>query len=193
MNSFSSCTTALYVVCTNIGLHNDVQHQCTSGGGKSEECLSSPRCSGLQRRVCNWHWHGLGPPARQRAATLPCRFRLSMRQAWSFADPRPFRGQLQTNAHTSIVEAIYSPKVMLFSAKLSGLDRKPRVHVTRPCGTALLSEGNAKKDRRFHWGAIKSRRTRCYRRTESAHRFSLCWQINGAETSRNPSSRYGRL
>lgn len=89
-------------------------------------------------------------------------------QASSFADPGPFRGQLQTNAHTSIVKAIYSPKVMLFSAKLSGLDRKPRVHVTRPCGTALLSEGNAKKDRRFHWGAIKSRRTRCYRRTESA-------------------------
>lgn len=114
-------------------------------------------------------------------------------QASSFADPGPFRGQLQTNAHTSIVKAIYSPKVMLFSAKLSGLDRKPRVHVTRPCGTALLSEGNAKKDRRFHWGAIKSGRTRCYRRTESAHRFSLCWQINGAETSRNPSSRYGRL
>ena len=77
VNSFSSCTT----VCTNIGLHNDVQHQCTSCGGKSEDCLSSPRCSGLQRRVCNWHWHGLGPPARQRAATLPCRFRLSMRSS----------------------------------------------------------------------------------------------------------------
>jgi hypothetical protein len=41
-------------------------------------------------------------------------------QAWSLADRRPFRGQLQTNAHTSIVKAIYSPKVMLFSAKLPG-------------------------------------------------------------------------
>jgi hypothetical protein len=116
VNSFSSCTT----VCTNIGLHNDVQHQCTSGGGKSEECLSSPRCSGLQRRVCNWHWHGLGRQRDSGRRRFLADFDCQCGQAWSLADRRPFRGQLQTNARTSIVKAIYSLKVMLFSAKLPG-------------------------------------------------------------------------
>lgn len=77
-------------------------------------------------------------------------------------DSLDFRSTGERSAHASIVEAIYSPKLSSSVPKCWGA-RSPkiaRVRITRPCGTELLSEEDAKIDRRFHWGAIKSPWTR---------------------------------